>query len=66
LSQKVSNEVWQLKARVESLETALQVLLRQRVESGPQIDAHPTIVKIKDDIQGIKMRLGRIPHKETA
>jgi hypothetical protein len=49
-----------IEQRLESLENALQILLRaERAVQIPDLEEMPSIVKIKNDIQGIKMRMGK-------
>jgi uncharacterized protein involved in exopolysaccharide biosynthesis len=56
MSIALHNRVAQLEKRLESLEEALNILLQTR---NPDLDESPVIVKLKNDIQGLKMRAGR-------
>ena len=57
MSLALRNKLLSLEERVESLETALNLLLRS--ENRANIEELPVIVKLKNDIQGLKMRAGK-------
>lgn len=58
MSVAVNNRVAALEEKVKALEAAVYILLREQKPDGGELE------KIKNDIQGIKMRMGRI--KEVA
>lgn len=61
----LNNRIRQLEARIEALESALQILLRAERAHMPEVDweTMPVIQQIKNEIRGIKMRAGRWPDK---
>jgi hypothetical protein len=58
-----NQRIARLEQKLEQIEAGLQVLLRAPIPTA-DLDAHPTIVKLKYEIQGLKMRMGRV--RETA
>jgi hypothetical protein len=62
-----NNKLRQIEARLDALESALQILLRsEHSVPVPEVDLEqlPVIQQIKNEIRGIKMRAGRWPDKE--
>ena len=58
-----NNRLRQIEQRLDALEQALQVILRadRAAVHPPEIDLDdlPVIVRLKNEIQGIKMRMGK-------
>jgi hypothetical protein len=58
-----NQRIARLEQKLEQIEAGLQVLLRAPAPIA-DLDDHPVIVKLKNEIQGLKMRMGRV--RETA
>ena len=52
-----NQRILRLEERLAQIEACLQALLRSPTAD---LDEHPTIAKLKNDIQGLKMRLGKV------
>lgn len=61
MSIALNNRVKIIEDRLEAINAALSILLRDK---GMNLDDNQTIRKMKDDIQGLKMRMGKV--KELA
>ena len=58
MSIAISNRISELEKRLASLEDALNILLHSPSRE-INLEEVPVIVKIKNDLQGIKMRMGK-------